>query len=149
EYLRRFLAASPAEESDQRPVSPAGSPEAVPARRWPRAGRRLCVVTFPTSRSVATPYTEQNRKKHSWWEGARIVVRVVAVPNSSTWVPETRYARNGEVHIAYQDFGEGDLTFVGLPGIVSNIEVAWEDPEARRWLTGLASFARVVHFDKQ
>jgi pimeloyl-ACP methyl ester carboxylesterase len=74
---------------------------------------------------------------------------MVAVPNSSTWVPETRYARNGEVHIAYQDFGEGDLTFVGLPGIVSNIEVGWEDPETRRWLTGLASFARVIHFDKR
>jgi pimeloyl-ACP methyl ester carboxylesterase len=74
---------------------------------------------------------------------------VVAVPNSSTWVPETRYARNGDVHIAYQDFGEGDLTFVGLPGIVSNIEVGWEDPETRRWLTDLASFARVVHFDKR
>jgi pimeloyl-ACP methyl ester carboxylesterase len=74
---------------------------------------------------------------------------MVAVPESSTWVPETRYARNGEVHIAYQDFGEGDLTFVGLPGIVSNIEVGWEDSEARRWLTDLASFARVVHFDKR
>ena len=63
---------------------------------------------------------------------ARIVVRMAAVPDSPTWMPETRYARNGDVHIAYQVFGEGELTFVGLPGIVSNIEVVWEDPEARR-----------------
>ena len=70
-------------------------------------------------------------------------------PDSSTWVPETRYARNGDVHIAYQVFGEGDVTFVGLPGIVSNIEVAWEDPETRRWLTGLASFVRFVSYDKR
>jgi class 3 adenylate cyclase len=74
---------------------------------------------------------------------------MAAVPHSSTWVPETRYARNGDVHIAYQVFGEGKVAFVGLPGIVSNIEVLWEDPEARRWLTGLASFARVVHYDKR
>jgi pimeloyl-ACP methyl ester carboxylesterase len=65
------------------------------------------------------------------------------------WAPETRYARNGEVHIAYQVFGEGELTFVGLPGIVSNIEVLWEDPEARRLLVGLASFARIVTYDKR
>jgi len=74
---------------------------------------------------------------------------VVTVPASSTWVPETRYARNGDVHIAYQVFGGGDVTFVGLPGIISNIEVAWEDPETRRWLTGLGSFCRFVTFDKR
>jgi class 3 adenylate cyclase len=74
---------------------------------------------------------------------------MAAVPESSTWVPETRYARNGDVHIAYQVFGEGELTFVGLPGMISNIEVVWEDPESRRWLTGLASFARFVHYDKR
>ncbi len=72
-----------------------------------------------------------------------------AVPDSSTWVPETRYARNGDAHIAYQVFGEGELTFVGLPGIVSNVEVMWEDPESRRWLTGLGAFARIVHYDKR
>jgi class 3 adenylate cyclase/pimeloyl-ACP methyl ester carboxylesterase len=81
--------------------------------------------------------------------GTRILSPVVTVPASSTWVPETRYARNGDVHIAYQVFGGGDVTFVGLPGIISNIEVAWEDPETRRWLTGLASFCRFVTFDKR
>jgi class 3 adenylate cyclase len=65
------------------------------------------------------------------------------------FVPETRYARNGGVHIAYQVFGEGDVTFVGLPGIISNVELIWERPEARRWLERLGSFMRVVHFDKR
>jgi len=73
----------------------------------------------------------------------------MAVPDSSTWVPETRYARNGDAHIAYQVFGEGEITFVGLPGIVSNIEVVWEDPESRRWMTRLASFVRMVQYDKR
>jgi class 3 adenylate cyclase len=85
--------------------------------------------------------------------GSRIadayVLRMTAIPVSSTWVPETRYARNGDVHLAYQVFGEGDVTFVGLPGIVSNIELVWEEPEARRWFAALASFARIVHYDKR
>lgn len=77
------------------------------------------------------------------------VSQMAAAPVPSTQVPETRYARNGNVHIAYQIFGEGDVTLVGLPGIVSNIELIWEDPESRRWLTGLASFGRVIHYDKR
>ena len=64
-------------------------------------------------------------------------------------MPETQYARNGDVHIAYQVFGEGELTFVGLPGIVSNLEVIWDDPDSRRWLTELASFVRMVQYDKR
>jgi pimeloyl-ACP methyl ester carboxylesterase len=74
---------------------------------------------------------------------------MAAGADSYTWVPETCYARNGDVHIAYQEFGEGETTFVGLPGIVSNIEVVWEDPESRRWLTALASFTRFVTYDKR
>jgi class 3 adenylate cyclase len=74
---------------------------------------------------------------------------VGAAPDSSTWVPETRYARNGDVHIAYQAWGEGEVTFVGLPGIVSNLEVLWEDAESRSWLAGLGSFARMVTYDKR
>jgi pimeloyl-ACP methyl ester carboxylesterase len=74
---------------------------------------------------------------------------MAVVPDSSTRAPETRYARNGDVHIAYQVFGEGEVTFVGLPGIVSNVEVIWEDPDSRRWLTELGSFTRMVHYDKR
>ncbi|HTZ87783.1 MAG TPA: adenylate/guanylate cyclase domain-containing protein [Solirubrobacteraceae bacterium] len=71
------------------------------------------------------------------------------MPDSLRSVPETRYARNGDVHIAYQVFGEGEATFVGLPGIISNIELIWEEAEARRWLERLGSFARVIHYDKR
>ena len=65
------------------------------------------------------------------------------------WVPETKYACHGDVHIAYQSFGEGDATFVGLPPIISNIELGWENPEMRSFLTRMASFCRVVHYDKR
>ncbi|HEY1449320.1 MAG TPA: alpha/beta hydrolase [Solirubrobacteraceae bacterium] len=71
------------------------------------------------------------------------------MPDAIRSIPETLYARNGDVHIAYQAFGEGEVTFVGLPGIISNVELIWEDPEARRWLRRLGSFVRVVHYDKR
>lgn len=63
--------------------------------------------------------------------------------------PVTRYAKSGDVHIAYQVFGEGEINLVFVPYFVSNIEVYWERPEIARWLLRLATFARVVMFDKR
>jgi pimeloyl-ACP methyl ester carboxylesterase len=63
--------------------------------------------------------------------------------------PRTRYALSGEAHIAYQAFGEGDLDLVFVPGFVSNIEHYWEMPGVPDLLERLASFARVVIFDKR
>ena len=40
--------------------------------------------------------------------------------------PDTRYAKSGDIHIAYQVFGEGPLNLVFAPLFVSNIEVLWE-----------------------
>ena len=62
--------------------------------------------------------------------------------------PATRYAKSGEVHVAYQVFGEGpDL--VVAPGFVSNIENYWDEPRLARWLNKLGGFCRVVLFDKR
>ena len=63
--------------------------------------------------------------------------------------PVTRYAKSGDVHVAYQVFGEGSLNLVIAPFFVSNVEVFWEYPDAARWLHRLASFARVAMFDKR
>jgi class 3 adenylate cyclase/pimeloyl-ACP methyl ester carboxylesterase len=64
--------------------------------------------------------------------------------------PPTRYVRSGDVHIAYQvvDTG-GPITIVGLPPIVSNIEVGWENPYVARSIRRLAQLGRFVHFDKR
>jgi pimeloyl-ACP methyl ester carboxylesterase len=62
--------------------------------------------------------------------------------------PETRYARNGDVSLAYQVFGEGAV-LVAIPPFAQNIEVAWEDSRCRRMLTAFGSFSRFVHFDKR
>jgi class 3 adenylate cyclase len=64
-------------------------------------------------------------------------------------VPTTRYARSGDVHIAYQVVGEGPRDLVYVPGWVSNIEVMWEDPGLSRFLERLASFSRLIVFDKR
>src|SRR5687767_5417106 len=63
--------------------------------------------------------------------------------------PETRYTKSGDVHVAYQVVGEGpfDLLYVG--GWVSNIEVVWQQPKARRFLERLDSFSRLILFDKR
>jgi class 3 adenylate cyclase len=64
-------------------------------------------------------------------------------------LPETRYARSGDVHIAYQAFGEGELDVVIVPGFVSHIELIWEHAPAARYLEAIASFARVLMYDRR
>jgi class 3 adenylate cyclase len=62
---------------------------------------------------------------------------------------ETKYAKSGDVHIAYQVYGEGDLDLVLVGGYVSNLELFWEHEPARRMNEGLASFARLINFDRR
>jgi pimeloyl-ACP methyl ester carboxylesterase/class 3 adenylate cyclase len=75
------------------------------------------------------------------------VREVVVVCRSVT--PETRYARNGDVHIAYQVWGDCDLDLVLIPGFVSHVELFWDLPAARRYWERLGSFARVIFFDRR
>jgi len=63
--------------------------------------------------------------------------------------PETRYAKSGQVNIAYQVVGEGDLDLVMVPGFVSHLEVAWEQPNLAHFFSRLASFSRLILFDKR
>ncbi len=64
-------------------------------------------------------------------------------------LPTTRYAKSGDVHIAYQVFGDGPIDLVYTPGFVSHLENLWDQPDLARWLLRLARFARVVMFDKR
>jgi class 3 adenylate cyclase/pimeloyl-ACP methyl ester carboxylesterase len=63
--------------------------------------------------------------------------------------PSTRYARSGEVSIAYQVAGEGALDLLFLPGWISQIEQLWEAPAMRRFLERLAVFNRLILFDRR
>jgi pimeloyl-ACP methyl ester carboxylesterase len=62
--------------------------------------------------------------------------------------PETRYARSGEVRIAYQVVGSGPFDLVFVPGFVSNIDLLWE----MKWaylFNRLSAFSRLILFDKR
>ena len=63
--------------------------------------------------------------------------------------PETRYARSGDVNIAYQVVGEGPLDLVFVMGWVSHLDYFWEEPSFARFLLRLASFSRLILFDKR
>src|SRR2546426_4123331 len=63
--------------------------------------------------------------------------------------PETRYAKSGDVRIAYQVVGQGALDLVFVPGFISNLEVHWEDPGYTHLLQRLARFTRLILLDKR
>ena len=63
--------------------------------------------------------------------------------------PGTRYAKSGEVRIAYQVVGSGPFDLVYVPGFVSNIELFWEIPEWVQFFSRLAAFSRLILFDKR
>jgi pimeloyl-ACP methyl ester carboxylesterase len=65
--------------------------------------------------------------------------------------PEVQYAKSGDVNIAYQVTGEGPFDLVYVPGLVSNVELAWEPAriDRARFFRRLASFSRLILFDKR
>jgi pimeloyl-ACP methyl ester carboxylesterase/DNA-binding NarL/FixJ family response regulator len=63
--------------------------------------------------------------------------------------PETRYAKSGDVRIAYQVIGNGPIDLVFVPGFLSNLEVHWEDPGYSHLLQRLGTFTRLIQFDKR
>jgi pimeloyl-ACP methyl ester carboxylesterase len=63
--------------------------------------------------------------------------------------PETRYARSGDVSIAYQVVGEGEHDIVFVPGYISNVELVWEWPQWAHLLERIAELGRLIIFDKR
>jgi class 3 adenylate cyclase len=63
--------------------------------------------------------------------------------------PTTRYARSADINIAYQVVGDGPFDLVLVPGWVSHVEAMWEEPTHEAFLRRLASFSRLILFDKR
>lgn len=63
--------------------------------------------------------------------------------------PEVRYARSGRVNIAYQVVGDGPVDLVVVPGWISNIELCWHEPRMAGFLAKMATFSRLILFDKR
>jgi len=63
--------------------------------------------------------------------------------------PRTRFARNGDVHLAYQTVGSGSLDILLIDTWVHHVEAVWDFPDFARFLRRLSSFGRLIHFDRR
>jgi len=63
--------------------------------------------------------------------------------------PETRYATSGDLRIAYQVLGDGPHDLIYAPGFISHLDLQWTDPDWARSINRLASFSRLIIFDKR
>ncbi|MCH9847154.1 MAG: adenylate/guanylate cyclase domain-containing protein [Burkholderiaceae bacterium] len=63
--------------------------------------------------------------------------------------PETQYALSGELSIAYQVFGHGERDLLYVPGMISHLELSWDDERLRSFLTELGQHFRVIMLDKR
>jgi class 3 adenylate cyclase len=63
--------------------------------------------------------------------------------------PKTQYARNGDVNIAYQVVGDGPIDLAVVPGFISHVDLWWTIPETTAFIRRLATFSRLILFDKR
>jgi pimeloyl-ACP methyl ester carboxylesterase len=71
------------------------------------------------------------------------------LPQARVVSAETRYAKSGDVHIAYQVIGDGPVDLVFVPGWISHVELGWNDPLQSAFRRRLAGFSRLIVFDKR
>jgi class 3 adenylate cyclase/alpha-beta hydrolase superfamily lysophospholipase len=64
-------------------------------------------------------------------------------------VSEVRYAKSGDINIAYQVMGEGSIDLIYLPGWMCHLEVDLEGPQYAAFADRLAAFSRFIRFDKR
>ena len=64
-------------------------------------------------------------------------------------LPKTKYARSGDVRIAYQISGDGPFDVVWAPGTMSHLDLDWELPQRARFLERFSQFCRLIRFDKR
>lgn len=64
-------------------------------------------------------------------------------------MPETRYAKSGDTYIAYQIMGNGPIDLVLVPGYLTHLDMQFEQPLYASFVTQLATFCRLIRFDKR
>src|SRR5262245_17045002 len=88
------------------------------------------------------PHALHEEKCRSW-------LRTCPEGEAMSNMPETRYAKSGDTYIAYQVMGEGPFDLVFVPGFISHLEVQMELPAFASFVGRLASFCRLIRFDKR
>src|SRR3954465_12580590 len=71
------------------------------------------------------------------------------LPSIALSSPQTKYAKSGDVSIAYQVVGDGPIDVVLVLGFATHVELEWESPAFARFFERIASFARLILFDKR
>src|SRR4029077_13877599 len=116
--------------------TPSTEPSPAPNNSWrSREGTSACCITpASSSTSPAVPRAPSCCRRS----------------REAMVMPETRYARTADgVSIAYAVVGDGPRDLVAVPGWVSQLEVAWEEPTLARFYERLATFSRLILFDKR
>ena len=85
----------------------------------------------------------------AWHRFARGGAAATACDSPHMSTPQVRYAQSGDVNVAYQVVGDGELDLVLVLGALTNLNVFWDEPVYRRFLERLGEFARVLVFDKR
>jgi pimeloyl-ACP methyl ester carboxylesterase/DNA-binding winged helix-turn-helix (wHTH) protein len=117
--------------------------------------RKALTDTFREPRFIETAHRRGYRFIARTDAPSRAELRSNAIPFSTagmlahSGIPKTRYARSGDVNIAYQVLGEGPLDLVFVMGWLSHLEYFWTEPAFARFLRRLASFSRLILFDKR
>ncbi len=119
-----------------------------------RAYDRCRSVVTEMLGTLPTPETTGLHEAILRREDVRVLVPDLAgtgnrLPDSPPGSTGTRYARNGEVSLAYQTLGDGTPDLVFMPGFVSHVEAAWEDPTYSGFMRRLAYARRLIIFDKR
>jgi pimeloyl-ACP methyl ester carboxylesterase len=107
-------------------------------RRVSAGGKRQGTITIAGDSNIGGDLAIQQ------WSGA-----VPCSEEQTLRSAETKYAHSNGVNIAYQVVGEGPLDLVFVMGWVSNLDYFWEEPHVARFLRRLASFSRLILFDKR
>jgi len=63
--------------------------------------------------------------------------------------PKTRYAKSGDINIAYQVVGDGPIDVIYVPAFISHADMEWEEPDYAAWMTRLSGFCRLILLDKR
>ena len=133
---------------------------------WPHVhvGEEVLKVTMAGIRkALADPFKDSRFIETAYRRGYRFTGRSQPLPRAASdrnslpaagsiarWdIPKTHYARSGDVNIAYQVLGDGPVDLVFVMGWVSHLEYFWTERSFARFLRRLASFSRLILFDKR
>ncbi len=126
------------------------------AAGWPgvfvsEAALKVCIreIRRALEDDAAEPSYIETVHRRGYRFVASVTTETAHIPGPSGPIPDTHYARSGQVSIAYQVLGHGPVDLVFVMGWVSHLDYFWAEPSFAAFLKRLASFSRLILFDKR